>query len=525
MQWHEGYVADIDHVATFFSEQSPAQLSFACLLNGCEPPSPERHFRYLELGSGQGLTANILAAANPQADFYAVDFNPAHIAGSRQLAEAAGLQNIRFLEASFADLADSLTALPPLDFITMHGVYSWVSAENRHCIMRLVERYLKPGGVVYLSYNAMPGWAPSLPLQRLLLEHASRSPGSMQAQIDKARSLVRALTEIQGGYFTRTTSANLQAHLRLALEQDAGGAPELVHEYLSQGWQPLYHIDVARAAAQAKLEYVGSADLSWAFPVLYMNAQQRDLLQQIEDSALRETVNDYVKNTCFRKDIYVRGKRPLSDRQQEQWFDRIGLALTVLRETVSLKMGFPLHAHQPDAEIYGAMLDALAPGPKSLAQLRQLRCLQDRSLADIARLAALLVDTGQAAPYFLQSATQDRRPALCLNQAIAQLDSGYRVFASPLLGSGVATPLFQRLVYDSLADPHTATMSSTDLASRVLRRVESQRVPILLDERELVSAEEKWREVQETVKAILTRRRPFWKHLLMLPDAAQVGAH
>lgn len=525
MECHEGYVADFAQMARFFPEQSPAHLSFACLLNGCEPPSPEWHFSYLELGSGQGLTANILAAANPQADFYAVDFNPAHIAGSRQLSESAGLKNIHFLETSFADLADGLTALPPLDFITMHGIYSWVSAEQRNCIMRLVDRYLKPGGVVYLNYNAMPGWASTLPLQRLLLEHASLSPGRMQAHIDRARSLVRALMETQGDYFTSTTSANLQAHLRLALEEDAGGTPELIHEYLSQAWQPLYHIDVARDAAQAKLAYVGSADLSWAFSALYLNAQQRDLLLQIEDSALRETVKDYLKNTCFRKDIYMRGKRPLGARRQQQWFERIGLALTVLRETVSLKMGFPLCGYQPDTEIYGAMLDALADGPKSLSQLRQLRCLQDRSLADIAQLAALLVDTGQAAPYFLQSATQDRLPALRLNQAIAQLHSEYRVFASPLLGSGVATPLFQRLVYDSLADPHTATMSSTNLASRVLRQVESQHVPILLDERELVSTEEKLHEVQETVKAILTRRRPFWKHLLMLPDPTQGGAH
>ncbi|RAM67019.1 methyltransferase [Herbaspirillum rubrisubalbicans] len=520
MQWHEGYVSDIDYVAAFFPEQSPALLSFACLLNGCEPPSPERHFRYLELGSGQGLTANILAAANPHADFYAVDFNPAHIAASRQLAQTAGLQNIHFLENSFADLAEGVIDLPPVDFITMHGVYSWVNADNRHHIMRLVKRYLKPGGIVYLSYNAMPGWTTTLPFQRLLLEHATLYPGSKSAQIDKARSLVRGLMETRTGYFTSNTSANLQNYLRGAMEEDASRSPYLAHEYMNQGWEPLYHIDVARDAAQAKLDYVGSADLSWAFPELYLSVEQRDFLQEIQDPGLRETVKDYFKNTCFRKDIYVRGKRPVSSHRQEQWFSRIGLALTVLRETVSLKMGFPLRQYQPDEEIYNVILDALAQGPKSLAELRQLPSLQGKSLSELAQLAALLIDTGQAAPYLLQSALQDRAPAQRLNQAIAQLDTGYRVFASPLLGSGVAAPLFQRLVYDSLADPQAATMSSTDVASRVLRQVESQHVPILLNERELVSEQEKWQEVQETVKAILTRRRPFWKQLLMLPEAA-----
>jgi SAM-dependent methyltransferase len=523
MDWHEGYVSDIDYVAAFFPEQSPALLSFACLLNGCEPPSPEQHFRYFELGSGQGLTANILAAANPHADFYAADFNPAHIAASRQLAVAAGLQNIRFLESSFADLADGLIELPPLDFITMHGVYSWVNAQNRQHIMRFVNRYLKPGGLVYVSYNAMPGWTTTLPLQRLLLEHATLRPGSKHAQIEKARGLVRGLMETRAAYFSTNTSANLQNYLRSVMEQDPSHSPYLAHEYMNQGWEPLYHLDVAREAAQAKLDYVGSADLPWAFPTLYLTPEQREFLQEIQEPGLRETVKDYMKNTCFRKDIYVRGMRPISIQRQQQWFGRIGLALTVLRETVNLKMGFPIRQHQPDGALCAALLDALGQGPKSLNELRALPLLQDKSLAEITQLAALLVETGQVAAYFLQSAERDSAPAQRLNQAIAQLDAGYRVFASPLLGSGVAAPLFQRLVYDSLVDPQAPSMSSTDITNRVLRQVESQHQPILLNERELVSEQEKWHEVQETVKAILTRRRPFWKQLRMLPGTAAPG--
>ena len=47
--------------------------------------------------------------------------------------------------------------LPMFDYVTLHGVYSWVGTTVRADIVRFLRRYLKPGGAVYLSYNAMPG--------------------------------------------------------------------------------------------------------------------------------------------------------------------------------------------------------------------------------------------------------------------------------------------------------------------------------------------------------------------------------
>lgn len=526
MDWHEGYVSDIDYVTEFFPEQSPSLLSFACILNGCEPPALDRRFTYFELGSGQGVTANILAAANPQGQFYAADFNPAHIAASRGLAEAAGLENMTFLESSFADLADGLVELPALDFIPLHGVYSWVNAENRRHIIRFIDRYLKPGGLAYVSYNAMPGWTTTLPFQRLVLEHATLYPGGKHQQIEKMRALMRGLIDSKAAYFSTNTSVNLRNYIDEAMDGDAGRSRYIAHEYMNHGWEPLYHVDVARAAEDAKLDYVGSAGLSWAFPDLYLTPRQRGFLDDIHDDGLRETVKDYMKNTCFRKDVYVRGARRMSPERQAQWLGRTGLALTVLRENVTLKMPFPVRQHQADEVVYGAVLDALAAGPKTLPELALLPALGGKSLADIARMAALLIETGQAAIFFQTSAGQDPRPARNLNNAIAELDAGYRVFASPLLGSGVTAPLFQRLVHASLTAPASTAATSMEIADQVLRHVEAQHQPLMLDERELVSPEDRQREVRETVKAILTRRRPFWQQLLMLPgEAAEAAVH
>jgi len=518
MDWHDGYVSDIDYLAEFFRDQGPAHLSFACVLNGVEPVALDRPFTYFELGSGQGLTANVLAASNPQGEFYAADFNPAHIAASRELADCAQLNNMTFLENSFEELAAGKVALPPLDFITLHGVYSWVTPENRGYIVDFIKRYLKPGGVAYLSYNAMPGWTTTLPLQRLILEHVDLHPGSKHQQIQQMRKLVAGLIETEASYFTSNTGANLKVYLNSVMEGDASWSSYIAHEYMNRGWQPLYHADVARELAGAKLDFVGSAGLSWAFPDLIFTPAQQELLAAVPDAAMRETVKDYLKNTCFRKDIFVRGARPMTTARQTEWLNKTGLTLTALRSTVTLDMKFPLNKYSLPEALYVPVLDALAQGPKTLVQLASLPALAGKSMAEVAQIAALLSESEQASTYFLCSAGQDNLPAQRMNRAIAQqarLDSNYRVFASPLLGSGVKAALFQRLVYLSLS-LRPEENDADVISGQVWQAMREQQLPVEQDGHVLTSKEEELSAIRSTVKAILEYRKPVWEDLQVL---------
>ena len=523
MDWHEGYVSDIDYVAEFFPEQSPSLLSFACILNGVEPVALDRPFTYFELGSGQGLTANVLAAANPLGRFYAADFNPAHIAASRQLAESAELANVEFLESSFADLADGAVGLPQFDFVTLHGVYSWVNAENRRHIVRFLARYLKPGGIAYISYNAMPGWSTTLPLQRLILEHVDLYPGSRHQQIEHMRKLVGGLVQNKAAYFTNNAGAGLRTYLDAAMTGDADWSSYLAHEYMNRGWEPLYHADVVRDVAAAKLDYVGSAGLSWALPALYLTPAQSALLDTIADPALRETIKDYMKNTCFRKDVFVRGARRMGPERQRQWLEQSGIALTVLPEQLHAGLKFPAQGANPPAA-YAPLLAALGQGPRTLLELARLPAMAPHTLAEIAEAAALLADTGQAAPYFLGAAGADTSPARRLNLAIAGQargdDAAYRVFAAPLLGSGIKAPLFQRLVYRAVLPAVAAQalpLNVDAIATQVWRQVVEQGRAVMRDELELDSEDEIISGIWATVQAILERRSPLWRGLLMLP--------
>src|SRR5699024_5749687 len=104
--WTEGYVADIEYSAGFYAEQMPAHLDAACLVRGVEPPvRPGQPFRYCDLGCGVGQTAATVAATMPEAEVWAFDFNPAHIARGQAFARQAGLDNLTLEEASFEALA------------------------------------------------------------------------------------------------------------------------------------------------------------------------------------------------------------------------------------------------------------------------------------------------------------------------------------------------------------------------------------------------------------------------------------
>src|SRR5215470_15203477 len=156
----QGYVLDSSYADTFFQELSPAWLNYVRALSGVPARPLDSGFTYLELGAGFGHSTIVNAGAFPQGEFHACDFNPEHIEGGRRYASALGLNNIEFHESSFEQLLEK--QLPQFDFIVLHGVYSWVSAESRAAVRRIVKEKLASGGLVYISYNCMPGWASEL---------------------------------------------------------------------------------------------------------------------------------------------------------------------------------------------------------------------------------------------------------------------------------------------------------------------------------------------------------------------------
>lgn len=169
--WNYGYISEVDYIHGYFSELSPARMKLALLSRGIAH-SVGRSPSYLELGFGQGLTLNIHAATN-SGHFYGTDFNPSQVANAAELAAAVGKQ-VTIWEDSFEDLA-ARGDLPQFDIVALHGIWSWVSDETRAAIQSIARHYLKPGGILYVSHNILPGWSPMMPLRHLLDEYSRRA--------------------------------------------------------------------------------------------------------------------------------------------------------------------------------------------------------------------------------------------------------------------------------------------------------------------------------------------------------------
>ena len=151
--WTSGYVADIGYTFGYYAELNPLRLKLAFLNAGIVYPEVGAA---CELGFGQGLSANIHASASVT-QWHGTDFNPAQAGFARELAVASG-SGAKLYDDAFSDFCNR-NDLPDFDYIGVHGIWSWISDENRAVIVDFIRRKLKVGGVVYISYNTLPGWA------------------------------------------------------------------------------------------------------------------------------------------------------------------------------------------------------------------------------------------------------------------------------------------------------------------------------------------------------------------------------
>ena len=111
---------------------------------------------------------------------------------------------------------------------------------------------LKPGGVAYLSYNAMPGWGSAGPLRRFFIDQARHMDGDILEQSRQIVEQLEALRNSDAPFFRENPSAaGIVSRLR-------GADPRYVaHEYLGSHWQPRYFADVYDEMAAQGLHYVG----------------------------------------------------------------------------------------------------------------------------------------------------------------------------------------------------------------------------------------------------------------------------
>jgi len=303
--WDSEYISEIGYLYGYYSELSPVRLKLALLSKGIQHSVSDSP-NYLELGFGQGLSLNINAAVT-SGKFYGTDFNPGQAAHAIDLSAASG-KDIKIFDDSFEELAKR-SDLPQFDIIALHGIWSWVSDESRSAIIDIVSRKLKTGGILYISYNVTPGWSPSVPLRHLMSEYAKRSAtGGILSRVEQSIAFVDNVMNSNAAYFMANPA--LKDRLQQIKKLDKS---YIAHEYFNSFWDPMPFSKVADMLDSAKLTFGASANILDNIEAISVPEMAQDTLNQITDPILRETTKDYFINQQFRRDIFVKGPRYLTE--------------------------------------------------------------------------------------------------------------------------------------------------------------------------------------------------------------------
>lgn len=252
--------------------------------------------------------------------------------------------------------------------IALHGIWSWISAENQAYIVDFLRRKLKVGGVLYISYNAALGWASFAPLQHLIRrcsETQSAPEQSSETTVGEAIEFTDRLLATQPRYAAQTPS--LTSHWQTLKGKSHA---YVAHKYFNRDWQPMHFYEVAQTLAPAKLQYACSVMLLDAIDALHLTPDQRDLLQTIPEPALRQDVRDVTINTQFRRDYWFKGAQRLNPITLHERWQSVREALMTPPDKVPMKAKGTLGAMALSKAVYAPLLEALGDHtPKSVTQL------------------------------------------------------------------------------------------------------------------------------------------------------------
>lgn len=509
MDWTSGYVTDLEYTHGYYRELHPDILRLACLSAGVAPPTGELQ-NYLELGYGQGLSINIHAAANP-GTFWGTDFNPSQASHASALAAASGA-GARLFDEAFADFARR-PDLPQFDIIGLHGIWTWISTENRQVIVDLINRRLKVGGIVYISYNCFPGWAPAEPLRHLMTLHsdlAGSEAAGTAGKVDGALKFAKSIADSGALYFKLNPAVT--ERLKRITDQNRN---YLAHEYFNRDWDLMAFSEVARILGEAKLGFAASAHLLDHIDGINLSQDGAKLLGGIQHPVLRQSVRDYLVNQQFRRDVFVKGLRRITPLDRSEMLSAQGFMLTTPPADVPLKVQGAIGEGTLQEHIYRPLIEVLADNnhePKSLRRIAGYDKLKSMPHAHIVEALIALTGSGHVSPARVPTAAT-RAHCKALNQAICMRSrsaADINHLASPVIGAGVALGRMEQLFLVALGQGKT---TAAELAGYVWSVLLMQGQRIVKDGKTLESADDNLSHLTGIAQIFLDQRLGILKAL------------
>lgn len=395
-----GYASDTPDIMGFYGELSPIYLNYICTLNGHRPRPLSEGFTYCDLGCGHGITVSILADLFPQGDFTGISLGQDQLSDGHSLAADAGLTNTQFMAMDFGELASA--ELPSFDFIVLHGVYALLGPGQRNQVRAFIKGRLKEGGIVYVSYESLPGSAALAPLRDLVANHTAPMQGDLPAKANAGRDFLHLLKSNKAAYFEDNPPA--QAFVEQIENYETS---RLAHAFFGPAIDPQYVFQVAADMDSAGLIYSGSAIAHLNFVDLAAPAEFHGLLKKAPSRIEFESQGDFIRNQRYRKDVFINDQAGMTEDDQTTLTEEEQTALlmdmpfgTICEaDSVNRSVQFGDVKLKYIADLFEILIAQLSTGAKPVRELAGLDDLKSYSSELIIDGIRFLSAGGQIMPF------------------------------------------------------------------------------------------------------------------------------
>ena len=316
-------------------------------------------FKACELAFGNGVSI-VLHAASSHNEWYGNDFMPDQVTYAQHLADSLQTTNVHLCDDSFEEYLQR-EDLPQFDYICLHGIYSWVTEENRRFIDAFIAKHLKVGGVLYISYNSSPGFKPMGPMRHIINEYI-KNLGSPcvphNRQIGDCIKFIDKLVELKSGYTEQ--NERIKNTIETVFRGVHSDHNYLAHEYINMAWDIFHQEEVSKWLDCAKLTYICQVQFTDGIDRLSLMNTEMELLNRFKGTTFYRTLRDLMTNVQFHSDVFVKGVVRLDDQQFQDELDKINFVALKDSTKKDLTVKTRLGEAQGDRKLYQPILDIFA---------------------------------------------------------------------------------------------------------------------------------------------------------------------
>jgi len=283
----------IAYPSKIFSQTNPDRLAVMGKLFGMNPPLPE-NCRLLELGCGNGSNLFAQAFVFPSSEFVGIDLSENHIADAKRGAEELGLTNIEFRQIDVMEMTEA--DFGKFDYITAHGLISWIPDFVRERTFEIYREMLTPNGIGYISYNTFPG-GHIRDMARRMMRYHTRTTDDPTEKVQKAMMFLAFLVE------NSTEKEAFQPFLQRELERHFNHeTADIFHDDLAEFYQPVYFYEFVETLKRHGLQFLSESEIT-AMSMHSFSKEVQELVNSLDSIEEREQYLDFLRGRFFRQTL------------------------------------------------------------------------------------------------------------------------------------------------------------------------------------------------------------------------------